>query len=297
MKSRSTGHPPLLDDMEGLLAPSPFVKWAGGKSQLLDSYKQYFPRTIEGRYIEPFVGGGAVFFHLYTAGVLRGEIFLNDLNRELINCYKVIKDNVEELIEALEEHDAHKTDKSYYYRVRDWDRAPGFAQRSDVERAARTIFLNRTCYNGLYRVNRKGQFNVPYGGYKNPTILDAQNLRAVRRALQRVTLDNEDFSTCLNYAEADDFVYLDPPYHPASVTSNFTKYTKEDFGEEDQARLLSDFVRLNEMRCRVMLSNSDTDLVRRLYSDFTIIEIKAPRAISRKTSKLEDVAELIILNY
>jgi DNA adenine methylase len=284
--------------MGGFLAPSPFLKWAGGKGQLLESYyKQYFPRPVGGKYIEPFVGGGAVFFCLYTIGALPGRIILNDLNEELINCYKVIRDNMEELIKALERHDAHKTDKGYYLWVRNWDRDPASDQLGDVERAARTIFLNKTCYNGLHRVNRKGQFNVPYGGYKNPTIFEGKNLRAVKRALQGVTLNSEDFSTCLNYAQTGDFVYLDPPYHPASATSNFTKYTKEDFGEEDQARLFKDFLCLNDIGCQVMLSNSDTELVRRLYADFKIIDVKASRAISRQTSRLQDVAEIIILNY
>ncbi|MFC2046566.1 DNA adenine methylase, partial [Chloroflexota bacterium] len=168
--------------------PSPFVKWAGGKTQLLGQYEPYFPATF-GRYIEPFVGGGAVFFYLYRHDRLAGKkVLLMDRLEELINCYRVIQNQVEELVNELKTHESRKQDPNYFYEVRSWDRQSSYALRSEVQRAARFIYLNRTCYNGLYRVNQRGQFNVPFGRHRNPTICDTRNLRAVREALQGVTL-------------------------------------------------------------------------------------------------------------
>ena len=276
--------------------PSPFVKWAGGKGQLLSQFEPHFPTRFE-RYIEPFVGGGAVFFHLYSQDRLPAkEVVLIDHVEELINCYRVVQSEVEALIEELQRHEPHKLDVDYYYTVRAWDRHPEYSQRSDVERAARFLFLNRTCYNGLYRVNRKGQFNVPFGRYANPNVCNAGNLRAASRALQRVTLELGDFSRCLEWAAPGDLVYLDPPYHPLSDTANFTSYTPTAFDVADQRRLADLFRRLDGRGCQVMLSNSSTPLIRELYRGYEQIEVQATRAISSRGDGRGAISELLVLN-
>lgn len=276
----------------------PFVKWAGGKGQLLGQFEPLFPLHFN-RYVEPFVGGGAVFFRLYNQGRIGDGAILNDLNEELMTCYEVIRDRVADLIEELRRHESYKTDKDYFYKVRGWDRKPDFHERSSVERAARTILLNRTCYNGLYRVNSRGQFNVPFGSYKNPTICDEDNLRAVSQALQGVELYSEDFEECVDWAEPGDFVYLDPPYHPLSETASFTSYTRDDFEKADQIRLEEVFHQLDEIGCLVMLSNSDTPFIRKLYDGYGYRrkEVIARRAISCKGDGRGGVSELVVLNY
>jgi DNA adenine methylase len=275
---------------------SPFVKWAGGKGQLLAQFEPYLPASFE-RYIEPFVGGGAVFFHLHNGGRLAGkESVLIDQVEELINCYRVIQNHVEALIAELEHHEPYKLDAAYYYEVRAWDRRSDYALRNEVERAARTLFLNRTCYNGLYRVNRRGQFNVPFGRYRNPTICNADNLRAVHTALQGVLLLAGDFAQCLKVAGPGDLVYLDPPYHPLSDTARFTSYTSTDFGVADQRRLADLFRELDQRGCHVILSNSATGLVRELYQDYTQVEVQALRAINCKGGERGAVPELLVLN-
>ena len=276
--------------------PSPFVKWAGGKSRLLSQSEPHFPAEFE-RYIEPFVGGGAVFFHLGNRGRLAGKpVFLIDRLEELINCYQVIQGQVEALIAELQRHEPHKRQADYYYEVRGWDRAPDYRQRGEVERAARLIFLNHTCYNGLYRVNRRGWFNVPFGRYRNPTICDADNLRAVSQAWQGVTLLVDDFGRCLEFAKANDLVYLDPPYHPLSETAHFTSYTSADFGVEEQRRLADLFRELDKRGCRVMLSNSHTDLVQELYAGYEQVQVQAVRAISCRGDRRGAIPELLVMN-
>ena len=276
--------------------PSPFVKWAGGKGQLLAQLDPYLPARLAG-YVEPFVGGGAVFFHLYRQGRLRGKkVVLIDSLEELINCYRVVRDQVEALIAELGRHEAGKTDRDYYYQVRAWDRQSDYGRRSDVERAARFVFLNRTCYNGLYRVNRSGEFNVPFGRYRNPTICDAANLRAASHALQGVQLLADDFSRCLEISGAGDFVYLDPPYHPLSDTASFTGYTAGDFGVEDQRRLAGMFRQLDRRGCQLMLSNSSTALVEELYAGYEQVQVHASRPISARADRRGLVAELLVLN-
>jgi DNA adenine methylase len=278
------------------MQPSPVVKWAGGKGQLLSQFETYMPAAFR-RYIEPFVGGGAVFFSLHNQGRLADkQVVLIDRLEELINCYRVIQSQVGELIVALQEHERHRQDPEYFYAVRDWDRQPGYSQRNNVERAARFVFLNRTCYNGLYRVNRRGQFNVPFGRYRNPTICDVENLQAVNRALQNVTLWVGDFSRCLEVAGRQDLVYLDPPYYPLSDTASFTSYTQGDFGVDDQRRLASLFRELDRRGCQVMLSNSYTDLVRQLYSGYEQIQVRALRSINSKGRKRGPVPELLVRN-
>ncbi len=282
--------------MGHMMNPSPFVKWAGGKSQLLSQFEPHFPATFE-RYMEPFVGGGAVFFHLYQRGWLAGkDAVLIDRLEELMNSYRVIQNQAENLIDELQRHEAHKLDADYYYEVRGWDRHADHVRRSDVERAARFLFLNHTCYNGLYRVNKRGQFNVPFGRYRNPTICDADNLRAVSQALQGVTLLVGDFSRCLDVAAAGDFVYLDPPYHPVSDTANFTSYTAADFGVEDQRRLADLFQKLDGRGCQAMLSNSCTAFVRDLFASYEQVEVQAMRFISSRGDDRGAIPELLVMN-
>ena len=268
--------------------PRPFIKWVGGKRQLLSQLSDYFP-TNYNKYIEPFVGGGAVFFYL-----LPQTSVLMDINPELINAYQVIKHKVEDLIESLHQH---KNDKEYFYEVRAWDRDPERFQTLDrVERAARTIFLNKTCYNGLYRVNKKNQFNTPFGRYKNPTICDEFNLRAVNLALTNTKIHLGDFSESIKYADSGDFVYMDCPYHPVSDTANFTSYTKDDFGVAEQKRLNKVYSDLDKKGCTVLLSNSYTPFILDLYQDFNINIVHATRAVNCDPSKRGKIREVLISN-
>jgi DNA adenine methylase len=219
-----------------------------------------------------------------------------DRLEELIACYQVIQNQVEILLNELKTHENNKLDSDYYYRVRDWDRHPEYSQRSDVQRAARFIFLNHTCYNGLYRVNRRGQFNVPVGRHRNPTIRNVENLRAVGDALRDVSLLVDDFERCLELARPGDFVYLDPPYQPLPDIASFTSYTSADFGTEDQQRLAVLFRELDHLGCHVMLSNSSTDLIRELYDGYEQIPVHATRAISRRGDGRGPIPELLVVN-
>jgi DNA adenine methylase len=243
------------------------------------------------------VGGGALFFHLYRQGQLAGkDVILVDRVEELINAFRVVQNQVEDLIVELQRHEAHKQDPDHFYWVRAWDRQPGYALRSDIERAGRFLFLNRVCYNGLYRVNRRGQFNVPFGRHHNPTVCDAANLRAASQALQGVTLVAGDFVRCLDWARRGDLVYLDPPYHPLSDTASFTSYTASSFGREDQQRLAGLFRDLDRRGCRLLLSNSNTPFIRELYQAFDQVLVEASRAISSKGSGRGPIPELLVMN-
>ncbi len=271
--------------------PKPFVKWVGGKRQLLNQFKLlnlYPPKQFDplrARYYEPFVGGGAVFFDL-----LPRSAFLSDLNKELITTYAVIKNNVEDLIQSLK---VHKIEKEYFLKIRAFDTN----MLSDLEIASRFIYLNRTCFNGLYRVNKKGQFNVPFGKYKRPLICDQDNLRKVSKALQSVELRTGDYSEILDFVKKGDFIYLDPPYYPLNRTSSFTAYTKEGFLEEEQIKLRDVFFELDKKGCFVMLSNSDTSFIRKIYSDAKITEVLAGRMINANALKRGRILELVITNY
>jgi DNA adenine methylase len=214
-------------------------------------------------------------------------------------CYEVIRDDVESLITALRWHHRHRFDPQYFLEVRNWDRQPDFEQRSKIERAARTIFLNRTCYNGLYRLNRKGQFNAPFGYYKNPLICDPANLRLVSAALRNVELCVGDFSNVLQRAEPGDLVYFDPPYVPMSATASFTHYTGQTFGPDDQRRLAEVFAELGARGVYVMLSNSSTPLTRELYAAHATSSsvVYASRKINCDGSKRGHVEELIVCSY
>jgi DNA adenine methylase len=277
--------------------PFPFVKWAGGKGQHLSQFEPHLPASFRG-YIEPFVGGGALFFHLYRQGRLSGkDIILIDRVEELINAFRVVQNQVEDLIAELQRHEPHKQDADYYYQVRAWDRQPGYALRSGVERAARFLFLNRVCYNGLYRVNRRGYFNVPFGRHHNPKVCDVVNLRAASRALRGATLLAADFADALQWAREGDLVYLDPPYHPLTATANFTSYTASSFGIDDQKRLAHLFRDLDRRGCHLLLSNSSTPLIQDLYRGYVQIEVTGTRAISSKSTSRGAITELLVTNH
>ena len=290
------GKDSTLEDVQKLInaKPKPFVKWVGGKRQLLRQFRElglYPPEDfnpITNTYYEPFVGGGAVFFDL-----LPKNAELSDLNNELVITYNVIKNNVDELIQSLQKH---IYDKEYYLEVR----AKKIDDLSDVEVASRFIFLNRTGFNGLYRVNKSGQFNVPFGRYNNPVICDEDNLRRVSDALQDVTITHHDYKNVLKTAKSGDFIYLDPPYYPINATSSFTSYTAEGFLEKEQTELRDTFVKLHKKGCFVMLSNSDTPFINDLYSGLdgiTINRITAGRAINSKASGRGKITEVLVTNY
>lgn len=264
--------------------PKPFVKWAGGKGQILDELLARVPAQYN-TYFEPFLGGGALFFSL-----LPRKAVLNDKNEELMNGYMVIQSQVEALIQSIK---GHVNSKKHYYKVREVDPV----SLNPVERAARFIYLNKTCYNGLWRVNKEGKFNVPFGRYKNPLICDEENLRLVAAALKDVTLLCQDFECALESARAGDFVYFDPPYYPLSDTACFTMYVEAGFGPSEQERLARVFERLSRMGVFVMLSNSDTEYIRDLYRGFRIEVVQAPRAINCRKDRRGPVSELIIRNY
>lgn len=274
----------------------PFIKWAGGKTQLLPELLPRVPANFR-HYHEPFIGSAALFFQLHALGRLRHGATLSDWNPALIEVYRVVRDDVEALIAALHEHAAHATDSEYFYRVRSWDRAVDWPQRSPVERAARMIYLNKTCFNGLHRVNRQGYFNVPFGRYHNPTICDAPNLRAASRALHGVDLLVGDFSEVLKRVAANDLVYFDPPYLPLSPTSSFTAYTRDAFDVAQHQRLAQVFAELSERGCTILLSNSATPLVHELYKPFHVAEVGARRAINSNAAKRGSVREVIVTNY
>lgn len=260
------------------------MKWAGGKTQLLGELCSRLPSSY-GRYFEPFSGSAALFFRLQPTTAT-----LADANEELIHCFRVARDRVGELIADL---GTHENDPEYFYSVRALD--PGGLD--DVGRASRFIYLNRTCFNGLYRVNRRGQFNTPFGAYKNPRICNADNLRAASAALQGVDLWDCDYRDALTVAEAGDFVYLDPPYVPVSLYSDFKRYTKEQFREDDQVDLAGVFRDLGARGCLVMLSNSSAPLVHELYSDFNVEVVQARRMINSNPGGRGCVDEVIVRNY
>ena len=273
-----------------------FVKWAGGKTQLLKQIKPFFPEKID-RYFEPFVGGGAVFFYVKKRYDPE-EAILSDSTEELVNCYKIVRDNVDELIELLMDHKKNhsKDSNKYYYQIR----ATNPSDLTNIERAGRFLYLNKTCYNGLYRVNSKGIFNVPLGRYKNPSILMEDNLREANNLLQGVTIKHQDFSHVLEDARRGDFVYFDPPYYPMTSTAYFTSYTPHNFLEEEQTRLADVYKKLGKKGCLTMESNSDTKLITELYKEFKGVRIeivKAKRMINSDATKRGEINEVLILNY
>jgi len=272
----------------------PFLKWAGGKGQMLAQYEAFFPAEPGGAYFEPFVGSGAVFFHLQPRGLFE-RYSLSDANAELVNLYQVVRDQPDALLACLYDHAIRHTPE-YYYAVRARDRNPGWADASPVERAARMLYLNRTCYNGLWRVNGRGEFNVPLGRYRKPDIYRPEKILAASRALQHATITACPFDSVLECARPGDFVYFDPPYVPVSQTANFTNYSADTFGEAEQRRLAEVFATLAARGCRVMLSNSDTPLVHELYAGFRIERVLARRAINSKAGRRGEVYEVVVLS-
>jgi DNA adenine methylase len=272
------------------LIPRPFLKWAGGKTQLISELEKRTPSHFHG-YHEPFVGGGALFFKLYRENKIK-KACLSDLNAELIDAYTVVRDQVEVVIQILAGYPHHA---SFYYDLRAQD--PWAMDQ--CHRAARMIYLNKTGYNGLYRVSKQGQFNVPFGRYKNPGYCDKTNLRAVSQALQNVELSSASFDKVLDKAMPGDFVYFDPPYVPLSKTANFTAYQANGFTENDQHKLYDVSIELTRRGVKVMLSNSATDWVRTLYTtpDFVLAEVQASRAINSNGKRRGKLAELIVTNY
>jgi DNA adenine methylase len=270
-------------------SPSPFLKWAGGKRQLLARILDSVPERM-GTYFEPFVGGGAVFFGLVARGRRFRRAVLGDANEELIRCYTAIRDDVGAVIRVL---GRHRYDRDLYYEVRARD--PGTL--SDASRAARLIYLNRCGYNGLYRVNRKGQFNVPFGRYKDPVICDAPRLRAAALALADVKLVHGDFERTLRGAGSGDFVYLDPPYVPLSPTSSFTAYAKTPFDAAEQARLARVLRDLGAREVRALLSNSDCLETRQLYDELVSEPVPVRRAINSVAAGRGSVGELLVKSF
>lgn len=270
----------------------PFTKWTGGKRQLLPVIRELMPKTYN-RYFEPFVGGGALFFDLAPK-----DAVINDFNVELINCYQQIKDNPQELIEILKIHQEYNS-KEYYLDLRSADRDERIDIMSEVQRAARTLYMLRVDFNGLYRVNSKNQFNVPYGRYKNPKIVDEELISAISVYLNNNQLEIKtgDFEKAIVDVRTGDFVYFDPPYIPLSDTSAFTSYTHEGFSFADQVRLRDAFKRLSDTGAYVMLSNSSSALVEELYKDFNIHYVEATRTNGAKSSSRGKISEIIVTNY
>lgn len=269
---------------------APFLKWVGGKRQLMPAIKELIPKKHTD-YYEPFIGGGAVLFELQPK-----KAIINDFNEELINVYQTIKENPEELILDLK---THKNESDYFYDLRALDREESFKNMSNIKKASRVIYLNKTCYNGLYRVNNSGEFNSPFGRYKNPNIVNETTIRAVSKYLNtnNITILNGDFETALKGIKKGDFVYFDPPYHPVSSSSNFTGYIQGGFDMYEQVRLRDLCNELNKKGVSFLLSNSATQFIEDLYKDYKISYVKANRSINSNAKKRGEIDEVLIRNY
>jgi len=292
----------------------PFVKWAGGKGSLLSQISKYYPDELKNgrieKYVEPFVGGGAVLINILQDYDVK-EAYAFDINMDLINSYNVIKFNVDELISKLKkrEDDYIKLDmesrKKYYYDVREKYNSYIIKENElSVERAEEFIFLNRTCFNGLYRVNKNGKFNVPMGNYKNPTICDENNLRALSKLIENVKFEYGSYTNSDFHADEKTFIYFDPPYRPLNITSGFTSYTKEDFNDDDQKELALFYSSVHSRNSKLMLSNSnpkntnqDDTFFEDIYSEFNINEVYAKRMINANSKGRGEISELLITNY
>ena len=266
----------------------PIVKWVGGKRQLMFELLKNRPKSYN-RYFEPFIGGGALFFELQPENA-----YISDMNDELINLYSVVRDNVYELISDLNKHEVSK---EYFLEIRNLDRTDEYKNLSDVQRASRFIYLNRTCFNGLYRVNSHGQFNVPFGNYKNPRIVDKNNLLNCSELLKNTEIKCADFSEILTKVKRGDFVYFDPPYVPLNETSSFTSYTKDGFDMDMQFKLREVCDELDSMGVMFMLSNSDTKFVNELYSNYEIKKVFASRAVNANAEGRGKITEVLVRNY
>lgn len=266
----------------------PIVKWVGGKRQLMFELLKNLPKSYN-RYFEPFIGGGALFFELQP-----DHAYISDMNEELINLYSVVRDSVDELIEDLSKHEISK---EYFLEIRNIDRTEEYSKLSNVERASRFIYLNRTCFNGMYRVNSKGEFNVPFGNYKNPRIIDENNLLNCSELLKKTEIKCADFSEIIHKVQKGDFVYFDPPYVPLNETSSFTSYTKDGFDIDMQFKLRDVCDELDSMGVKFMLSNSDTKLVNELYANYEIKKVFASRQINANADGRGKISEVLVRNY
>lgn len=266
----------------------PIVKWVGGKRQLMFELIKNMPKTYN-RYFEPFIGGGALFFELQP-----DRAYISDMNEELINLYSIVRDNVYELIEDLSRHEVSK---EYFLKIRNIDRTEKYAELSDIERASRFIYLNRTCFNGMYRVNSKGEFNVPFGHYKNPRIIDENNLLNCSELLKKTEIKCADFSEILTKVKKGDLVYFDPPYVPLNETSSFTSYTKDGFDINMQFKLRDVCDELDNKGVKFMLSNSDTKLANELYANYEIKKVFASRQINANADGRGKITEVLVRNY
>lgn len=290
----------------------PFLKWAGGKGQLLDEIRKYYPFSNEkiNKYAEPFIGGGAILFDILNRYDLE-SVYISDINADLVNTYNIVKNNVELLIDGLlKKQDEYlplseEERKNYYLTVRSRFNEIKVLKDDNynIEKAILMIFLNRTCFNGLYRVNKKGEFNVPIGSYKNPTICDEKNLRAVSRKLKKVIIECEDYKKVAGFADRNTFIYFDPPYRPLTETSSFTSYTEDDFNDDKQLQLAEFVKSLSDKGVSVLVSNSDPkntnpddNFFDDAYSSLEILRIEASRMINSKGKKRGKIKELIITN-
>ncbi len=298
-------------EKEHAISLKPFVKWVGGKSQLIDELEKMLPTDGEKvlkKYCEPMVGGGALFFNILSKYDFE-QLYISDINAELINAYQVIKRDVDSLIEKLQEMQMlfcpmdENGRKFYYYSIRDKFNNMQLCENMAIEKAAYFIFLNKTCFNGLYRVNRKGQFNVPMGAYKNPMICDEENLRNINKVLQNVTIVCGDYSLSKQFIDQKTFVYFDPPYRPISETSGFTSYNSDSFDDDEQIRLARFIDELNASGAKIVLSNSDPKNVNpedtffdELYKAYQIKRVSATRMINSKAEARGKINELLICN-
>jgi DNA adenine methylase len=269
-----------------------FLKWAGGKSQLINQFKQYFPKKIDS-YIEPFLGGGSIFLYI-TQRYKPKNIYISDINKELIDTYKIVRDDVENLITKLKEYKLNHLSegKNYYTKIRSLN----LDNLSKLDKAARFIYLNKTCFNGLYRVNSKNEFNVPMGDYKNPDIVQEKKLKIVSKLLKTATIENISFEKIVDVAKKNDFIYFDPPYYPING-NGFTSYTKNNFLEKDQKLLKEVFKKLDKKGCLLMLSNSNTDFIKDLYKEYNINLVDANRMINCNGKDRGKIKEIIVRNY
>ncbi|WP_104713211.1 DNA adenine methylase [Helicobacter cetorum] len=271
----------------------PFIKWAGGKRNLLSQILPFLPNEFES-YFEPFLGGGALFFELFSLGKLNHKkAYLFDINAELINTYKIIRDNPNALIVELQKFKQEHC-KEFYYEVRKWDRKDNFKETNALLRATRFIYLNKTCFNGLYRVNKEGFFNVPMGAYKDPKICDSQTILNCSYALQNATIKHTSYEEVLKLARKFDLIYFDPPYYPLNETSSFTAYSENEFLEKEQRELFRVFDTLAKKRVQVFLSNSNTPFILNNYQDYRIEILKANRCINSKGNKRFKIDEVLI---
>ena len=289
----------------------PFLKWAGGKSQLIHTFDEMLPQELKNgevnTYIEPFVGGGAMLFHILQKYDIK-KAYINDINKELINCYRCLKANVVEVInhlKFLEKDYLQSGDRTkYFYKVRNRYNEIHLNGYLDYEKCADFIFLNKTCFNGLYRVNKEGKFNVPHGKYKNPLICDENNLMLCSKLLQKVEITFGSYEQVLNKVNERTFIYFDPPYRPLVENSSFTSYDKSGFNDDDQIHLAKNYKLLNEKKCLLMLSNSDPKNTNKednffdnLYNGFYIERVYAKRMINCQASKRGNITEIVVMNY